>query len=95
MDENQQHSETCTQCGGTNFRNEMVRSAFWHEDRLVVVEDIPALVCENCQEQLYDDQTVVLIDLLRGDGFPLEKAQSELRVPIFSLRERAKGGGKP
>ena len=84
----------CTQCGGAKFRNELARSAFWHEDRLVVVEDIPALVCENCREQLYDDQTVVLIDLLRGDGFPPEKAQSQITVPVFSLSERAKGSAK-
>ncbi len=94
-DDKQQLPETCEQCGSANLRKDIVRSAFWHGDRLVVVEDIPALVCENCREQFYDDATVVLIDLMRGDGFPPEKAQSELNVPVFSLRQRAKGMGSP
>ena len=32
--------------------------------------------------------TMVVLDLLRGDGFPDAKARSELRVPVFSFRDR-------
>jgi YgiT-type zinc finger domain-containing protein len=91
----QQLPESCEQCGSSDIRSELVRSAFWHEDRLVVVEDIPAAVCGNCHEQFYDDLTVMQIDLLRGDGFPAEKARGELRVPVFSLRDQANGGEEP
>lgn len=66
-----------------------VRSAFFHRDRLVVVEDIPALVCAGCNAQFYDDHTVVVLDLLRGDDFPVESAREEIRVPVFSFRDRA------
>jgi YgiT-type zinc finger domain-containing protein len=69
-----------------------VRSAFWHDDRLVVVEDIPAVVCGACAEQSYEDSTMVMLDLLRGEGFPAAKARAELRVPVFSLRDRAEAG---
>ena len=55
---------------------------------MVVVEDIPALVCASCNEQFYDDRTVVVLDLLRGDGFPAESARVEIRVPVFSFRDR-------
>jgi YgiT-type zinc finger domain-containing protein len=72
-----------------------VRSAFWHDDRLVVVEDIPALVCGACAEQFYDDTTVVGLDLLRGEGFPAEKARGELRVPVFSFGDGAAGKRRP
>jgi len=78
----------CTSCGRSNIRAAYVRSAFWHDDRLVVVEDIPALVCDACGEQSYDDNTVVVLDLLRGDGFPAEQAREELQVPVFSFRDR-------
>lgn len=90
----QQLPDSCGQCGGHDIRGELVRSAFWHGDRLVVVEDIPAAVCGNCHEQFYDDATVMRIDLLRGDGFPPEKAVRELRVPVFSLRGGAPSGPK-
>lgn len=91
----QQLPESCEQCGGTDIRSELVRSAFWHEDRLVVVEDIPAAVCGSCHEQFYDDLTVMQIDLLRGDGFPAEQARGELRAPVFTLRDQTRDGGEP
>lgn len=76
---------TCANCGSVNVSIRRVRSAFWQDDRLVVVEDIPALVCGACAEQFYDDATVVGLDLLRGGGFPAEEASTELRVPVFSF----------
>jgi YgiT-type zinc finger domain-containing protein len=91
--ESHQQAQGCANCGSLNVRHEQVRSAFWHQDRLVVVEDIPALVCDDCHEQSFDDETVVLLDLLRGGGFPPEEAQSELQVPVFSLRHRGSAAG--
>lgn len=95
MTQEQKRPETCEQCGGQDIRSDLARSAFWHDDRLVVVEDIPALVCGTCREQYFDDTTVMLIDLLRGEGFPADKARSVLRVPVFSLRDRLRGGDEP
>jgi YgiT-type zinc finger domain-containing protein len=90
----QQSSMICTNCGSADVRESRVRSAFWQDDRLVVVEGIPALVCGACAEQFYDDTTVVGLDLLRGGGFPVEMARAELRVPVFSFGDRvsAKSG---
>lgn len=85
MDPNQPASQSCHQCGGSSFREDRVRSAFWHDGRLIVIEDIPALVCNSCHEQMYDDSTVMLIDQMRGRGFPPEQAHGELRVPVFRL----------
>jgi len=86
---------TCASCGSAEARLERVRSAFWHDDRLVVVEDIPAVVCGACREQSLDDGAVVVLDLLRGEGFPPEKARAELRVPVFSFRDRVGPGAAP
>ncbi len=94
MDTEEQALASCANCGSTHLREARARSAFWHEDRLVVVEDIPALVCDDCSQQFYDDNTAVVLDLLRGDGFPPEQARGELRVPVFSFRDRiARGQG--
>jgi YgiT-type zinc finger domain-containing protein len=78
----------CANCGSESIHGARVRSAFWHDDRLVVVEDIPAAACDDCHEQFFDDGAIVVLDLLRGDGFPPEKARSELRVPVFSFNDR-------
>lgn len=90
MDADPQSSITCTNCGSADVHMGRVRSAFWQDDRLVVVENIPALVCGACAEQFYDDTTVVGLDLLRGEGFPPENARAELRVPIFTFGDRAR-----
>lgn len=89
----EQGHASCSQCGSSDLATTTIRSAFWEGDRLVVIEDIPAIVCGSCGEQHYDDTTVVLIDLLRGDGFPVEKARRQISVPVFSLRDRLKQGG--
>lgn len=81
---------TCTSCSGESMHVARVRSAFWHDTRLVVVDDIPALVCDRCGEQYYDDTTAMSLDLLRGEGFPPELASSEMKVPVFSFVDAAR-----
>lgn len=85
-------SPTCGQCGGTRVHREAVRSAFWHGERLVVIEDIPALVCDDCNEQFFDDRTVMLIDRLRGEGFPPDRSSHEIVAQVFSLNAALPGG---
>jgi YgiT-type zinc finger domain-containing protein len=84
----EENGARCAHCDSPSLSKAHVRSAFWHKDRLVVVEDIPAIVCEACHEQYFDDRATVVLDLMRGDGFPAEKARSELRVPVFSFEDR-------
>jgi YgiT-type zinc finger domain-containing protein len=93
MSTSEESLAVCSQCGSTKLQRTTTRSAFWEGDRLVVVEDIPAVVCADCGERHYDDRTVVLIDLWRGDGFPVEKARRQITVPVFALGDRLKGGG--
>ena len=85
MDVSDQLTASCPACESAKVRSAFVRSAFWHDDRLVVIEDVPALKCGTCGEQFYDDGTVRLIDRMRANGFPPEDAIRELRVPVFSF----------
>lgn len=97
MSELEQPTFMCEQCGGGRLHRQSVRSALWHGDRLVVVEDIPAMVCDDCHEQFFDDTTVLLLDRLRGEGFPEALANREIVAQVFSLgaaMPKAKGGGK-
>jgi len=92
MDTAQPLSAACPVCESTDTHQAHVRSAFWHNDRLVVIEDVPALVCNTCGEQFYDDATVHLIDGMRANGFPPEDAVRELRVPVYSCSKAASSG---
>ena len=85
MDTAEQLSAACPVCESTDTRLARVRSAFWHNDRLVVIEDVPALVCNACGEQFYDDAAVLMIDRMRNSGFPAEDAVRELQVPVFAF----------
>jgi YgiT-type zinc finger domain-containing protein len=78
----------CPQCGSTRLHETLVKSAFWQDERLVVVDNIPAVVCEACGERLYDDATVTALDLMQGDGFQPDDAQGHMHVPIFSFAHR-------
>ena len=72
----------CPQCGSTRLQMSDIKSAFWQGERLVVVEDIPALTCEACGERFFDDSTVTKLDLLQAGGLPSERF---LNVPVFAF----------
>ena len=67
---------------------EMVKTAIWRDDRLYVVEDIPAHVCGGCMEQFYDESTTEALRRLTEDGFTSAEPTREIVVPIFSLEGR-------
>ena len=78
---------SCPHCGGS-MMSAVVRTLFWHDDRPVIVEDVPALVCSGCSEQYYDEAVTEALHDLAAVGFPLETAVREISVPVFSLKGR-------
>ncbi len=77
----------CPKCGQA-MRSDSVKTAIWIRERLYVVEDIPAQVCDSCVEQYYDDDTTDAIRRLTEEGFPAASAKREILVPVFSLDGR-------
>lgn len=77
----------CPRCGAA-MRSDMVRTAIWMQERLVVVEDIPAQVCDACLEQFYDDDTTDALRRLTEEAFASATPKREVVVPIFSLEGR-------
>ena len=75
----------CTACSGGVLARQDVKTALWEGKRLVVVDGIPALVCQSCGEQYYEDQTAMKLDLMRGDGFSAENAVRTMTVPVFTF----------
>jgi YgiT-type zinc finger domain-containing protein len=78
----------CKYCQ-SHTREEVAKSALWTDQGLVVIEDIPARVCRECKEQFYDETTTWKIEQLVEQGFPREKANRQISVPVFSLTEPA------
>ena len=78
---------SCPKCGGT-LASRSVRTTIWQGERVAIVEDIPAYVCDACLEQFYDDDVSEALRRLAEAGFPKAEAAREIQVPVFSLAGR-------
>lgn len=78
--------QSCTACGGETV-DRQVRITLWSGDRLVVVDKVPARICEACQEQYYDESTSGKILQLVNAGFPDRAVQRQIQVPVFDLED--------
>jgi len=73
---------SCTSCGA-DTRAELVKAAFWGQQGLIAIEDIPARVCTGCGEQFYDDTTAQQIERIVNG--PAAVPARQIMVPVFSL----------
>ena len=75
----------CEHCGGETHED-VVKAAFWDNERLIVIEDIPARVCQTCAEQYYDEETA---ERLHGlIAAPPAEAKGEILGPVYSLGDK-------
>ncbi len=86
MPENKVPPVECPRCGKP-MRSGIVETAIWSDDRLIVVEDVPAQTCDACLVQFYDAETTAELRLLVEDGIPFSRVKAEILVPILSLRQ--------
>jgi YgiT-type zinc finger domain-containing protein len=70
------------------MRAATVKTAIWQDERLFVVEDVPAMVCDRCVEQFYDDLVTDTLRTLTERAFTSETPDREVVVPVFSLAAR-------
>lgn len=89
------HSLGCSACEQGVLLHDLVRSAFWVGEGLVVIEDIPAFVCDRCGERFFDDETAMRLDLMRGRGFPASHVVHTMTVPVFHFEAAAPERGRP
>lgn len=76
----------CQACQSGTLGPAEIKTAIWHGAKLVVVEDVPAYVCDKCGEQYYEDETAMVLDMMRGDGFDPSGADHKIEVPVFGFR---------
>jgi len=70
---------------GQAMRRATVKTAIWREDRVFVVEDIPAQMCDSCMEQFYGEETAEALRRLTEESFASLQPTREILVPVFSL----------
>ena len=71
----------CHVCGGGAARSEFVSEVFTIDGRRVLVEHIPAQVCERCGEATFSRETTEKIRRLVHDARPAKT----VRLDVFAL----------
>ncbi len=71
----------CAICGGVQ-KEEITKLELWVDEKLIVIEDVPAKVCENCGETYFSAKVSKQVDALLEST---KEAKRKLEVPVFSL----------
>lgn len=71
----------CHVCGGTVARNEFVSEVFTIDSRRVLVERIPAQVCERCGEPTFSRETTERVRRLVHESRPAKTVP----LDVFAL----------
>jgi len=71
----------CHVCGGTAARNEFVSEVFTIDARRVLVEHIPAQVCERCGEPTFSRETTENVRRLVHEARPAKTVP----LDVFAL----------
>lgn len=79
--------KVCRGCGSNNtFEDRAVSYPLKMSGRIIIFENVPALVCRQCGEMLFRPETVKLMEEL-GQG---ERPPSRMeRVPVYDFAEVA------
>ncbi len=74
-------SETCNVCKG-NLHPQHTTFTQWYEGLLIVIENVPARVCEQCGETYYDPAIVEQIQTLIWSG---AKPERVIETDVYDL----------
>lgn len=72
----------CKYCG-CKTNEDIIKAALWSGRGLIVIEDIPAWLCDGCGEQFFDEQVIQRIQ--RVITYPPVQAKQQIRVLVYSL----------
>jgi YgiT-type zinc finger domain-containing protein len=73
----------CHVCGSTEARDEFVSEVFQIDGHPVLVEHIPARICQRCGEPVFDRETAERVRrLVHGEAKPVKSVQMD----VFAYR---------
>jgi HTH-type transcriptional regulator / antitoxin MqsA len=71
----------CTVCGNASFSKQNVEQVFNIDGRMLLVQDMPAEVCERCGEATFSRKTVEHVRrLIHGEARPKKR----VRLDVFA-----------
>jgi YgiT-type zinc finger domain-containing protein len=80
--------KTCHFCGNKNFKSVKVKYTYNHNDKFLMVEDVPCEQCEYCGEQYFEGSVLKKIE----NEFNMihskkKKVERELIMPVEQFIE--------
>ena len=71
-------SKVCSNCKGT-LEEQLTTYTQWYEERLVVIENVPAWVCEQCGETYFDPEIVDRVQqLIWSEAEPVRVVETDV-----------------
>lgn len=77
--------ERCYFCGHGTLERQRVTVDLRRGDRLIVIKNVPALVCAACGERQYSVETSREIDRILEEVERTGQAEEEMKVPVASM----------
>ncbi len=77
--------ERCYFCGQGTLEEQRVTLDIRRGDQLIVIKNVPALVCDACGEKQYSLETSRAIDRILEGIERTGRAEEEMRVPVVSM----------
>ncbi|MFY9269814.1 MAG: YgiT-type zinc finger protein [Candidatus Manganitrophaceae bacterium] len=73
----------CSFCGNKNFKDVKVQYVYKHDNKFLIVDDVPCEQCEYCGEQYFEGNVLKRIEEeFQRIHIQGKKPIQELRVPI-------------
>ena len=76
-------AKKCSFCGNINFKNTTVQYIYKHDNRLLLVNNVPCEECEYCGEQYFEANTLKKIEKDFNElYFSGKTALKQITVPV-------------
>ncbi|MFA4956497.1 MAG: type II toxin-antitoxin system MqsA family antitoxin [Candidatus Methanoperedens sp.] len=80
--------DKCQFCKG-DLKNKTISLDLWKKEKLYVFKNVPAKVCDQCNEKYFSSKIYGIIDRLLKEN---SKPEETMVVPVLSLRKFAQEG---
>lgn len=76
-------NKVCSFCGNKNFSEKQVQYFYKHDDKFLVVNNVPCEECEYCGEQYFKGEVLKKIEKdFKEIYYSGKKTAKEIKVPV-------------
>lgn len=81
-----QERATCPFCGARTY-HDRGRMALMIEDRVILIEDVPARICRGCLEEFYDEDILAKVEHARGRRLSGVEPRRRVETPVYAWED--------